>query len=51
MRYMKKEPETHAEAVIRSIVNEPASDTDPLGSYTGHPTDEGEIPVQDADDL
>ena len=25
--------------------------TDPLGSYTGRPSDPGEIPVQDADDL
>lgn len=25
--------------------------TDPLGSYTGQPTDGQEVPVQDADDL
>ena len=25
--------------------------TDPLGMYTGNPTDGGECPVQDADDL
>lgn len=25
--------------------------TDPQGSYTGRPTEEYEIPVQDADDL
>lgn len=25
--------------------------TDPMGSYTGRPLDEGEVPVQDADDL
>lgn len=25
--------------------------TDPMGSYTGRPLDEGEKPVQDADDL
>lgn len=25
--------------------------TDPLGSYTGVPADQNEIPVQDADDL
>ena len=24
---------------------------DPLGSYTGRPADEDELPVQDADDL
>ena len=27
------------------------SETDVLGSYTGVPWDEGETPVQDADDL
>lgn len=27
------------------------SNTDPLGSYTGIPKDEDEVPVQDADDL
>lgn len=26
-------------------------ETDPLGSWTGTPADEKEIPVQDADDL
>ena len=25
--------------------------TDPLGSYTGRPGDEDQLPVQDADDL
>ena len=25
--------------------------TDPMGSYTGRPADEDDIPVQDADDL
>ena len=47
MRFNEKK----AEDIIDSIVNQPASDTDPLGSYTGHPVDEGDIPVQDADDL
>lgn len=28
-----------------------ASPTDPQGSYTGHPTNTHEQPVQDADDL
>lgn len=27
------------------------ADSDPLGSYTGRPTDPHEVPVQDADDL
>ena len=27
------------------------SNTDPLGSYTGNPTDIGDKPEQDADDL
>lgn len=27
------------------------SNIDPLGSYTGLPADEGDVPVQDADDL
>lgn len=26
-------------------------ETDPFGSYTGVPVDNGEVPVQDADDL
>lgn len=47
MRYDKK----NADEVIDSIINEPASNTDPLGSYTGRPMDEGAEPVQDADDL
>lgn len=29
----------------------PADRTDPQGSYTGHPVDPNEEPVQDADDL
>lgn len=38
-------------AVVNSIINEPPSDTDPFGSYTGKPKDPNEVPVQDADDL
>ena len=34
-------------AVGNSVLNS----TDPLGSYTGRPSDPYEIPVQDADDL
>lgn len=38
-------------AIVNSIINEPPSDTDPFGSYTGKPMDPNETPVQDADDL
>lgn len=38
-------------AAVRAIVEQMASETDPLGSYTGCPLEEGEVPVQDADDL
>lgn len=37
--------------LVNAIVNQPPSDTDPCGSYTGRPMDENETPVQDADDL
>lgn len=37
--------------VVRSIVLQPPSETDPNGSYTGKPLDGSEQPVQDADDL
>lgn len=37
--------------VVRSIVLQPPSTTDPNGSYTGRPRDGAERPVQDADDL
>ncbi|MEG0769860.1 MAG: hypothetical protein RSG59_08035 [Ruthenibacterium sp.] len=36
---------------VCAIVNQPASHTDPNGSYTGHPVEKGETPQQDADDL
>ncbi len=35
----------------RKKKNEYQSKNDPLGSYTGTPSDEYEVPVQDADDL
>ncbi len=38
-------------AVVRAIVRQKPSKTDPNGSYTGRPLDETERPVQDADDL
>ena len=37
-------------AVVDAIVNQPPSETDPNGSYTGKPLDENAIPEQDADD-
>ena len=40
-----------ANAVVQQIVNQPASPTDPTGSYTGRPENPNEAPVQDADDL
>ena len=40
-----------ANKIVQEIVNQPPSPTDPNGSYTGRPRDEGETPVQDADDL
>ena len=39
------------ERISREIAEQPASPTDPNGSYTGKPQAEGEKPVQDADDL
>ena len=39
------------ERISREIAEQPASPTDPNGSYTGKPQDEGEKPVQDADEL
>lgn len=38
-------------ALVDSIVNQPPSECDPQGSYTGIPLDDSERPVQDADDL
>ena len=36
---------------VQQIIAGNASQTDPLGSYTGIPINPGEVPVQDADDL
>lgn len=41
MKKIKKEP----------LCDLQAKNTDPLGSWTGVPADEYEVPVQDADDL
>jgi hypothetical protein len=37
--------------IIDGISYDGKSQTDPLGMYTGVPMEDGEIPVQDADDL
>ena len=39
--------------MVQAIINEQRRKhpTDPLGSWTGVPYDEDEVPVQDADDL
>ena len=39
------------DSVIKAYVDEESFKTDPNGSYTGHPAEKGEQPVQDADDL
>ena len=48
-----KKPKAQKEAgkAIKAFVNESSFHNDPDGSYTGHPKDAGEKPVQDADDL
>lgn len=46
-----KEKNIEKNQVIQAIVRQPASDTDPDGSYTGRPKNKNEKPVQDADDL
>ena len=48
---MKRKRRERASTVVESIVHQPASDTDPPGSWTGRPEEESETPVQDADDL
>ena len=37
--------------IIDGINYDGKSQTDPLGMYTGVPMEDGEMPVQDADDL
>lgn len=48
---MKRKRRARVEQIVQSIVQQPASDTDPQGSWTGKPENADEIPVQDADDL
>ena len=49
----EKNPKAQKEAkkATKAFVNESSFHNDPDGSYTGHPKDEGDKPVQDADDL
>jgi hypothetical protein len=44
-------PQKEADAVAKAFVAPSSFRMDPLGSYTGHPEDKSEKPVQDADDL
>ena len=39
------------DSLVSSLIHPHPSKTDPLGSWTGIPTDEDDLPVQDADDL
>ncbi len=48
---MKRRRREKAEQIVESIVEQPASRTDPQGSWTGRPADADDVPVQDADDL
>ena len=51
---MRKERPVDVEMVILKEKNGDlvhCVDTDPMGSYTGRPTEKWELPVQDADDL
>lgn len=36
---------------VKSMSQLPPSAADPQGSWTGRPTEEDDVPVQDADDL
>lgn len=44
----KKEQQTD---IVKELVCGFKSQTDPMGSWTGRPLEDGELPVQDADDL
>lgn len=48
---MEKHTFSPGQDVVEDILDIPPSNTDPFGSYTGKPKQDGEIPVQDADDL
>ena len=40
-----------SEEIAEEFVEKDQLKTDPLGSWTGTPADENEVPTQDADDL
>ena len=47
----KKKSQNQPTETAQSIGHMSSNATDPQGSWTGHPADEWEVPVQDADDL
>ena len=52
MKHNKKNKEIDIHPLWEGTVNSLGLyHTDPMGSYTGRPLDEEELPVQDADDL
>jgi len=52
MKHDKKNKEIDIHPLWEGTVNSLGLyHTDPMGSYTGRPVDEEDIPVQDADDL
>jgi hypothetical protein len=46
-----EEKKKNIDRMVKQIIGDPVSETDPLGSYTGRPVNMVEKPVQDADDL
>ena len=48
---MKTSRKKQLDKLIKEIAEDFQSQTDPSGSYTGTPTENGVVPVQDADDL
>ena len=48
---MKSSRKKQLDKLIKEIAEDFQSQTDPSGSYTGTPTENGVVPVQDADDL
>jgi hypothetical protein len=49
MENKKELPKNPTEKALE--LNNPPSETDPFGSYTGKPIEKNEVPVQDQDDL
>lgn len=47
----KEEKKKKIDEMVKQIIGDPFSRTDPMGSYTGRPVNAVETPVQDADDL